>query len=113
MDQSGFKLTYATMFNPPEELHVRFDKALADVKARLGTEYGNLIAGRDQPADKTFPDRFPADTNVVLGRFQKSVAQDGQQAIAAALEAFPRWSATPWQEPDPYPQPGLLDTGGV
>ena len=98
MDQSGFKLTYATMFNPPEELHVRFDKALADVKARLGTEYGNLINGRDKSADKTFRDRFPADTNIVLGRFQKSEAQDGQEAIAAAREAYPKWSATPWQE---------------
>jgi 1-pyrroline-5-carboxylate dehydrogenase len=98
MDKSGFKLTYATMFNPPEELHVRFDKALADVKSRLGTEYGNMIAGRDQSADKKFFDRFPADTNMALGRFQKSGAQDGQEAIAAAREAFPRWSATPWQE---------------
>ena len=25
----SFKLTYATMFNPPEELHMRFDEALA------------------------------------------------------------------------------------
>ncbi len=98
MAQSGFKLTYATMFNPPEELHVRFDKALADVKAKLGTEYGLMIGGKDQSADKTFPDRFPADTNVVLGRFQKSGAQNGEEAIAAAREAFPRWSAIPWRE---------------
>ena len=27
-----FKLTYATMFNPPEELHARFDKALEKVR---------------------------------------------------------------------------------
>ncbi len=95
MDQSGFKLTYATMFNPPEELHVRFDKALADMKARLGTEYGNMIAGRDQCTDKKFLDRFPADTNVALGRFQKSGAQDGEDAIAAAREAFPDGTQPP------------------
>ena len=98
MDQSGFKLTYATMFNPPEELHVRFDKALADVRARFGTEYGNMIAGKDQYTDKKFLDRFPADTKVALGRFQKSGAQDGREAIAAAREAFPGWGATPWRE---------------
>ena len=28
-----FKLTYATMFNPPEELHTRFEDALAMVQA--------------------------------------------------------------------------------
>ena len=34
----SFKLTYATMFNPPEELHTRFEEALATVKAGLGKE---------------------------------------------------------------------------
>ena len=33
-----FKLTYATMFNPPEELHTRFEEALAKIKANLGQE---------------------------------------------------------------------------
>jgi len=31
-----FKLTYATMFNPPEELHIQFEAALAKTKANLG-----------------------------------------------------------------------------
>ena len=38
--ESSFKLTYATMFNPPEELHQRFDEALARLKANFGKEYG-------------------------------------------------------------------------
>ena len=29
----SFKLTYATMFDPPEELHQRFEAALARVAA--------------------------------------------------------------------------------
>ena len=29
----AFKLTYSTMFNPPPELHARFDAALAEFKA--------------------------------------------------------------------------------
>ena len=33
---SSFKLTYATMFNPPEEMHTRFEEAVAHVKAHLG-----------------------------------------------------------------------------
>ena len=28
---SSFKLTYATMFNPPEKMHTDFDKAVAEV----------------------------------------------------------------------------------
>ena len=28
--ETEFKLTYSTMFNPPEELHTRFEEALAE-----------------------------------------------------------------------------------
>ena len=31
-ESSAFKLTYATMFNPPEELHTRFEEALKTKK---------------------------------------------------------------------------------
>jgi len=30
---SDFKLTYASMFNPPEEVHERFEATLANMKA--------------------------------------------------------------------------------
>jgi len=35
--ESTFKLTYATMFNPPEELHERFEAALVEVSPADGT----------------------------------------------------------------------------
>ena len=38
-----FKLTYATMFSPPESMHTKYDQALAKVKANLGRDYGMLI----------------------------------------------------------------------
>ena len=53
----AFKLTYATMFNPPEELHKGFDKAVATLKANLGKEYGMIIDGKDVFADEKFEDR--------------------------------------------------------
>ena len=31
----NFKLTYSTMFDPPAELHRRFDQSLAKIKAEL------------------------------------------------------------------------------
>ncbi len=95
---SSFKLTYATMFNPPEEMHTRFEEALAAVKARLGQEHGMLIGGIEYFAADKFDDRSPADTRVVLGVFQKGTAQDAQAALAAARKAFPGWSHTPWQQ---------------
>ena len=32
----SFRLTYATMFNPPEAMHERFESALASVTTALG-----------------------------------------------------------------------------
>jgi 1-pyrroline-5-carboxylate dehydrogenase len=93
-----FKLTYATMFNPPEELHLRFNEALAALKANLGQEYGMLIGGKEVYAVEKFEDRSPASTDVVLGVFQKGTAADAQAALAAARKAFPSWSKMKWQD---------------
>jgi 1-pyrroline-5-carboxylate dehydrogenase len=94
----AFKLTYATMFSPPEELHKGFDKAVATLKANLGKEYGMIIDGKDVFADEKFEDRSPVNTNWVLARMQKGNATHVQMAIAAARKAFPAWSRTPWQK---------------
>jgi 1-pyrroline-5-carboxylate dehydrogenase len=93
-----FKLTYATMYNPPEELHTRFDQAIADQKARLGQEYAMIIDGKDVFADEKFEDRTPINTEIVLAVMQKGNAQHAQAALAAARKAFPVWSGMPWQE---------------
>ncbi|HEY5671893.1 MAG TPA: aldehyde dehydrogenase family protein [Anaerolineales bacterium] len=94
----SFKLTYATMFNPPEELHTRFEDALAKVKANLGKEYAMLIDGKDRFATEKFEDRSPINTDMVLGVFQKGTEQDAHDALAAARRAFPVWSKMKWQE---------------
>jgi len=95
---SSFKLTYATMFNPPEELHQKYDAALAKVKANLGQQQMMLIGGKDVRADETFEDRTPIDTRTVLAIMQKGSEKHAQMALEAAQKAFPIWSKTPWQE---------------
>ncbi len=94
----SFKLTYATMFNPPEELHTQFEAALAKVKAGLGQEHGMMIGGKDVFTEEKIEDRSPADTDVVLGIFQKGEAQHAVDALAAARKAFPKWSHLKWRE---------------
>jgi 1-pyrroline-5-carboxylate dehydrogenase len=98
MTESTFKLTYATMFDPPEELHTRFESVLAEVKANLGAEHGMIINGEERFAEEKFEDRSPSNTDQVLGLFQKGTPQDANDAIAAARQAFPLWSGMPWQE---------------
>lgn len=95
---ADFKLTYATMFNPPEELHTGFDAAVTRLKANLGKEHGMIINGKDVFADEQFEDRSPVNTDLVLARMPKGSEEHARQALAAARKAFPGWSHTPWQE---------------
>lgn len=94
----SFKLTYATMYNPPEELHMHFEEALAQLRSTLGQEYGMIIGGKDRYAPEKIEDRSPTNTEVVLGLFQKGGEQDAIDALAAARKAFPVWSRMKWQE---------------
>jgi 1-pyrroline-5-carboxylate dehydrogenase len=98
MAPESFKLTYATMFNPPEEMHTRFEQALAQLKASLGKEQAMFINGKDHFSAEKFESRSPANTDQVLGVFQKGTEQDANLALAAARQAFWAWSHTPWQE---------------
>ncbi len=93
-----FKLTYATMFDPPEELHTRFEGALEELKGKLGQEYGMIINGQDHFANEKFEDYSPINTNMLLGVFQKGTAKDAEAALSAARKAFPLWSGMAWQE---------------
>ena len=61
-----FKLTYATMFNPPETMHAQYEKALARTKANLGRDYGMLINGKERYAIEKFEDRSPINIEWVL-----------------------------------------------
>ena len=94
----AFKLTYATMFNPPEDLHKGFDKAVTTLKKNLGKEWSMIIDNKDVYADEKWDDRSPVNTDWVLAKIQKGNAAHAHQAIEAARRAFPKWSHTPWQE---------------
>ena len=91
----SFKLTYSTMFDPPEEMHDRFEAALTAVRACLGARYGHFIGGRDQSSEVNTTLRSPADQRLVLGHFAKGSVEDAHAAMAAAKQAFPAWRATP------------------
>mgnify|MGYP000864398623 CR=1 FL=1 len=98
MAESSFKLTYATMFNPPEEMHTMYEQALAKIKANLGKEHGMLIDGKEHFSNEKFDNRSPANTDILLGVFQKGAAEDANLALKAARKAFPAWSRMKWQD---------------
>jgi 1-pyrroline-5-carboxylate dehydrogenase len=94
----SFRLTYATMFDPPAHLHDQFEKALASVKNSLGQQYPMWIGGKERNAVERFEDRTPIDTTWLLGTFPKGTGQDAADALAAARAAFPAWGRTRWQD---------------
>jgi 1-pyrroline-5-carboxylate dehydrogenase len=96
--EDKFKLTYATMFNPPEELHIQYEASLAKTRANLGKEYGMIIGGKDVFAEEKFEDRTPINKDVVLAMMQKGNTKHAHAALEAARKAFPKWSAMPWKE---------------
>jgi 1-pyrroline-5-carboxylate dehydrogenase len=93
-----FKITYATIYNPPEELHTKYDAALKIVQAGLGKEYGMIINNKDVFTDDKFMDVSPVNRDWKLAQMQKGNEKQALQALEAARKAFPGWSHTPWQE---------------
>ena len=95
---TAYKLTYSTMFDPPEEMHAQFEAALADVRQDLGANHAMSIDGRDVEGVRTVATCSPVDDRVVLGRFSAGDASHVDAAIAAARRAFDGWRRTPMRE---------------
>jgi 1-pyrroline-5-carboxylate dehydrogenase len=94
----SFKLTYSTMFNPPAEMHERFETALAKVTAALGATHDFYIDGADRKGTKHDARKSPIDQRMVLGHFPVASGEEARRAMDAAHAAFPAWRATPPQE---------------
>ena len=96
--ESSFKLTYATMFNPPEELHTHFAEAMEVLKGKLGQEHPMFINGEERFTEEKYREVSPINTDLHLATFQKGGIKDAEDAIAAARAAFPKWSRMNWDE---------------
>src|SRR5215510_6527149 len=59
--------------------------------------YGNYIGGRwvKPLSGSMIENRNPADTRELIGLFPASQAEDVERAVNAAIEAYPKWKATP------------------
>ena len=96
--ESTFKLTYSTMFDPPEELHTRFAEAMDTLKQNLGQEIPMFINGEERYVDDKYKEVSPINTDLHLVTYQKGSVKDAEDAIAAARQAFPSWSRMYWDE---------------
>jgi acyl-CoA reductase-like NAD-dependent aldehyde dehydrogenase len=105
----SFKLTYATMFNPPEELHHHFDAALARTLQGLGKQHALFLGGAERRTRALLRKRNPANGDQELGEFAAAGASEGDEALRAATEAFPAWRRrTPSQRTELLRRAGRL-----
>jgi 1-pyrroline-5-carboxylate dehydrogenase len=96
--ETSFKLTYATMFNPPEELHTRFSEAMEALKSNLGEEYPMFIGGEERVLAEKFKEFSPINGDMHLVTLQKGGVKDAEDAIGAARAAYLKWSRMNWDE---------------
>ncbi len=95
---TGFKLTYATMFDPPEELHTRYEQAVEKFRSDMGQDVPMYVGGEDVFYDDKFEDRSPINQDWLLGTFQRGTEVHAELALTAAREAFPGWEGIGWQK---------------
>jgi 1-pyrroline-5-carboxylate dehydrogenase len=86
----SFKLTYSTMFDPPAELHERFDDAVVRVRAALGSVHPLYINGADVQGAGRIRKHSPID-GAHLGDFATADSAQVEMAVDAAVRAFPAW----------------------
>jgi len=96
--EGKFKLTYGTMFSPPEEFHSAYEANLAELRKTFGQEYSMIINGKEVFANDKFENRSPINTDQVIGLFQKGNEKNAIEAIEAAHKAYQTWKKTSWQE---------------
>lgn len=94
----AFRLTYATMFDPPEAMHERFDAALEAVHGQLGGRHALFMDGADRAAEHYAPVASPIDRGLVLGEFARANRADVDLAMDAARRAWPEWRRLPVAE---------------
>ncbi|MBC5768188.1 aldehyde dehydrogenase family protein [Ramlibacter albus] len=98
MTQGAFELTYASMYQPPQELHDAFESALKTFAADGAQEHPLWIAGKPVHTEERLDKRSPADLDTTIGRFSVASLRDADAAMAAATGAARSWGLTPWRE---------------
>ena len=93
----SFRLTYATMFDPPPEMHERFDAALVTVRSTLGGRYPLFLDGADDDATSYVARSSPIDSDIRLGEFALATEKDAHAALAANECACCAVSQTSWR----------------
>ena len=84
--------------NSVDDFHKKFDKAIDEVKKELGKKHPIIINSKEIYSDDCFTARSPSDTQIFVAEFPKATADDTQNAISSAKNAFEEWSNMSYQK---------------
>jgi len=93
----SFRNEPAADFTVPE-VRAAFPAAIAAVRQRAGQTLPLSIAGRDVTTADTLASRNPNAPSEILGQVCQAGPGEVEQAIAAAVAAFPAWRSAPVAE---------------
>ena len=91
------KVTYVSL-EGNEDVHRRFEEALAGIGSELGKSHPMYIGGREVRTAEEFEVRSPIDRDILVGTFQKGGEREAGEAIAAGKSSALRWEETGWRK---------------
>jgi len=96
MFENEFTWGNAIANNTTDIFHEQFEKAVEQVKNNLNREYPLIINGKESFSKIQFEVKSPSDTTIIVAKFPKGTANDTNNAIKSAKNAFFEWSNTPY-----------------
>ncbi|MFQ5523020.1 MAG: aldehyde dehydrogenase family protein [Acidimicrobiia bacterium] len=93
----ALKITYATMSADNQELNAAYDKAVGEVKSRLGQIHGVIVNGEERTDRELFEERSPIDREIIVGRYAQALPTDVDDAIFAAKAFADEWEGWGWE----------------
>src|SRR3990167_857612 len=97
MFENEFTWGSAIANNATDIFHEQFEKAVEQVKNNLNKEYPLIINGKEIFSKIQFEVKSPSDTTIIVAKFPKGTANDTNNAIKSAKDAFFEWSNIPYQ----------------
>ena len=93
----ALKITYATMSADNEELNTAYDKAVVEVRSRLGQTHGVIVNGEERTERDFYEEKSPVDREIVVGRYAQALKSDVDEAIAVAKDFTAEWEGWGWE----------------
>ena len=92
------RITYATLAITPRDDEA-YDKAVEVVRGKLGSRFTMYINGEKWAGTgDEMSHSSPIDTRIIVSYFPRGTRDDVKSAVAAARDAFPKWSSLSYKE---------------